>query len=138
MTIDNLATTMLLRELGDLGDDSNIGSALSAVLGKGSEMDLGGIVDSMKSAGGPLRSVAESWLGEGAHDAISVYQLESVLGMAKMKEFSERTGIDRGLARKALSQVIPKLVDAASSGGNLLDTADEAGLRNNLARTLLR
>jgi len=112
-------------------------SALSNLLPtKNGELDLGSIVSMFQGNGG-LASLAASWLGDGANSSLSPSSLLSMLGDSKVKEFSSSLGIAPEQASSGLSDMIPELIDKASSGGSLKSDIGSA-LISGLAGKLFR
>jgi uncharacterized protein YidB (DUF937 family) len=101
----------------DIGD---IASALSGVLG-GDSADGNGnnisslvsLVSSLSDSG--LKDVVNSWLGDGENEPIDADSVSNVLGEDKINQFAEQLGISPESASKALADVLPSIVDKASS-----------------------
>lgn len=110
------------------GSESNAGSdtiatALSSLLGDGQgNMDLAGLASKMASSG-DLGSVVSSWLGDGANSSISADDILGLLGENQIADFSKQLGMGTESAASSLADVLPQLMDQASSGGSLLDAA---------------
>lgn len=105
---------------GDGGlDMSAMQSALGGLIGDGDKLDLAGLVSSMQ--GGGMSSLLESWLGDGANSPVSAQQIGDILGSEKIASFASSLNIDTDSARAGLAEVLPEIVDKASSGGSLLD-----------------
>ncbi len=123
---------------GQLGSNANTGNAASALTGLlgGSDgnLDLGSVVGQLN--GGGLASLAASWLGDGANDAISAGDIVNLFPAEKLNSFAQALGIDQPEAVNALSQALPRIIDAMSSGGNLLDAAGGAGGLMDMAKKL--
>jgi uncharacterized protein YidB (DUF937 family) len=108
----------------DIGD---IASALGSILGGNDQeggLDLGSIVSAFAQGG--LSDVVSSWLGDGENAPIDPDTISNVLGDEKISEFAEKLGISPESASKALADVLPAIVDKASSEdsnivGDLLD-----------------
>lgn len=110
---------------GSSGLDLNaLQSALGGVIGEGDKLDLAGLVSNMQSGG--LGSILESWLGDGSNNPVSPEQIGELLGSDKIASFAASLNIDPDSARAGLSQVLPEIVDKASSGGSLLDVVGGA------------
>jgi len=123
-----LAMDMFQSKLGAQGKDLDIGalqSGLLSLLGDGSNINIAELVS--KFSGGDLASLASSWLGDGANQALSVDSLTSVLGSDKLKAFASAINVNPASANQALADTIPALIDQSSSGGNLLDSVGGAG-----------
>jgi len=109
----------------DVGD---IASALGGILGGSNSqeggLDLGSIVSSFAQGG--LGDVVSSWLGDGENAPVDPDTISNVLGEDKINQFAEQLGIPPESASKALADVLPSIVDKASSEdsnlvGDLLD-----------------
>lgn len=112
---------------GNAGSGLDIGSvvaALSGLAGGGGGgnqgFDIGSLLSKMDSGG--LGSMAKSWLGDGANDAISPNQVTDMLGADKLSQFASQLGISQEEAAGGLSDALPHMVDKGSSGGSLLDS----------------
>ena len=108
---------------GDAGSNLNIEtlkSALSGLAGSGKGFDINSLLDGLKSGG--LADIAQSWLGDGANQAISPEQIGTVVSQDKLADFASKLGISLQEAQGGLSEALPQMVDKASSGGSLLDS----------------
>lgn len=113
------------QQSGDAGSNLDLGSltsALAGLTGGGGSggFDLGSLLSNMDSGG--LGAVAQSWLGDGANDAISPGQVTDMLGADKISAFASGLGLSNDEAAGGLSDALPHMVDKASSGGSLLDS----------------
>ena len=133
MDIMNLAKGMLAQKLG--GNSDAMGGVLNSLIGGGDSADIGGLVAGLKSKG--LGSVAESWLGDGANEAISAEQLKDVIGGDKISEAAAQLGTDEGSLLDGLKDALPQMVDKASSGGSLLDSVGGIGGLAGMAKKFL-
>ena len=86
----------------------------------GQGIDLGSLVGNLQNSG--LGELAASWLGDGANDAISTSQIESIFGSDKLAQAAQQLGADQGDLLKGLQDMLPQVVDKSSSGGSLLDS----------------
>ena len=77
------------------------------------------------------------WLGDGANSAISAESILGVLGENSVSSFASSLGTDTGTAAAGLAEVLPQLMDKASSGGSLLDAAGGVGGLMNAAKSFL-
>lgn len=129
MDIMKLASQMLASKLG--GSAGNDGQQVESVIGdllgsaKSGGLDLGDLVGNLKNSG--LGDVAESWLGDGANEKISRSQIEDLLGSDKVKQAASKLGTDQNDLLRGLQDMLPKMVDKSSSGGNLLDSVGGLG-----------
>ena len=102
-------------------------SALSDLLGDGQgNIDLAGLASKMASSG-ELGNIVSSWLGDGANGAISAESILGLLGDSEVANFASKIGTEKGVAASGLADLIPQLMDQASSGGNLLEAAGGLG-----------
>ena len=122
MDLKNLATQFLNNKLGSDVDASQAGSALEGLLGGGG---IGDLVGKLKDSG--LAEQAQSWLGDGENAAVSAAQITEALDVEQIKGFADKLGIDQGNAAETISNLLPGLVDKASSGGDLLENVGGLG-----------
>lgn len=126
MDVLQTGAALLSEKLGIDIDPAAISSALAGLLGDGSgSIDLAGLVGKMTS-NGDLGSIVSSWLGDGANAAISPDSIASLFGSDKLSAFAAQLGVDSAAAADGLADVLPQLLDKASSGGSLLDMAGGA------------
>ena len=126
MDIMELGASLLKDKLGDVaGGPEKIKEALSGLVGEGSKLDIGGLLKGMQEGG--LADVAKSWLGDGENAGISADQVQNLIGADKIKEVAASLGTNAGSLLESLKDALPKLVDKASSGGNLLDSLGGLG-----------
>ena len=122
MDIKQLAVQMLMSKMGGAGDSAAAESALDEVIGRGKEFDIGDVVAQFTGAGGELADKAQSWLGDGANQALSADQVQDVIGGDKIEAFASKLGVSPEEATSGLSELLPQLVDKSSRGGELLDS----------------
>ena len=123
MDITQIGAQLLNENLGLDIDPQTIQSALSSLLGDGSgNIDLAALAGQF-AAGGGLGDVVNSWLGDGTNSPISAETINNVLGSDKVADFAGQLGTDSGSAAGGLADMLPQLIDQASSGGSLLDSA---------------
>jgi len=105
--------------LGDkLGDNaSGMMEALSG-LTSGEGLDLAGIKD--KLAAGGMGDQVESWMGDGENQEVSADQVKNALGEDGVNQVAEKLGVDADTAASQLKDILPSLMDKASSGGDLM------------------
>ena len=136
MDILKMGAEMLTQKLGSSVGTDGMMAALSGLLGDGKGgIDLAGLASKMM-ASGDLASLAKSWLGDGANQKMSPASLMSVLGENKIADFAGKVGVDTTTAANGLSDVLPSLMDKASSGGSLLDSVGGAGGLLGMAKKL--
>jgi uncharacterized protein YidB (DUF937 family) len=137
MDIIQLGAQLLSEKLGLQIDPASLQSALTNLLGNGQgTLDLAGLAEKM-AASGQLGNILNSWLGDGANAAISPESIQSLLGSQQVSEFASRIGTSSQTAAAGLAEVIPQIMDRASSGGNLLASAGGIGGLMNAAKSFL-
>jgi len=105
---DDDSTTSL-----DLGD---ITSALGSILGNSDGeggVDIASIVSNFAQNG--LSDIVSSWLGDGDNAPVDANTLSNILGEDKISQFAEQLGISTESASKALADVLPSIIDKATS-----------------------
>ena len=123
MEISEIGAQLLSENLGLDVDANTIATALSGLLGDGQGgIDLAGLANKM-TQNGDLGSLVSSWLGDGANGAISADSLTGLLGEGGVASFAQSVGIDPANAAQGLADMLPQVMDQASSGGSLLDAA---------------
>jgi len=137
MEIIELGAKLLNENLGLQVDPNTIANALSSLLGDGQgNLDLAGLVSRM-TQNGQLGALVSSWLGDGANSAISAENLTGLLGEGGIADFANSIGTDPGSAAQGLADVIPQMMDKASSGGSLLESAGGLGGLMDAAKSFL-
>ncbi len=69
-----------------------------------------------------LGAIVGSWLGQGENKSISTEDITTLLGSDKVSEFASSLGLSQESAQNALAEVIPQIVDKATSGeGGIMD-----------------
>lgn len=137
MDILQVGAQLLSERLGLQIDPDSMADALSSLLGDGQgNLDLAGLASKMASNGG-LESVVSSWLGDGSNSPISADSILGLLGDAEVANFAGRLGTDTDSAAAGLADVLPQIMDKASSGGNLLDSVGGVGGLMNAAKSFL-
>ena len=136
MDILKMGAEMLMQKLGSSVDLDTMTSALSGLLGDGEGgVDLAGLASKMMSSG-DLSSMVTSWLGDGDNKSISANSLMSLLGENRIADFAGKVGVDTSTAASGLSDVLPTMIDKASSGGSLLDSVGGADSLLGMAKKL--
>ena len=126
MDIVKMGAEMLMQKFGSSVDIDTMKSALVGLLGDGEGgVDLAGLASKMMSSG-DLGTMVTSWLGDGENKSISADSLMSLLGDNKIADFAGKVGVDTSTAASGLSDVLPTMIDKASSGGSLLDSFGDA------------
>ena len=121
MDLMQIGAQLLQSKLGSNVQTGDIASALSGLFG-GDNLDIGSLISKVQGSGG-LASMASSWLGDGANEAMSGNQVMELFGKDKVSEFASKLNVDEGTASNGLADMIPQLIDKASSGGSLLESA---------------
>lgn len=136
MDLMKLGQQLLGDKLGSNG--GGLMSALSSLSGSGgsNSLDLAGLVNSLQSGG--LGTQVQSWLGDGENQAVSSDQLRSALGQQRVNEAASSMGTDEMTALDQLRQVLPSLLDNASSGGSLNGQAGGMSGAMNMAKGLFK
>ncbi|MDT8364671.1 MAG: YidB family protein [Nitrosomonas sp.] len=99
---------------------TEISSALTSLFSDNQgKLGLTSLVSNMK--GGDLRSLAESWLGDGPNKAVETSQIAQIFGNDKIAAFAKQLGISQDEAATSLTEAVPVVVDKSSRGGALLD-----------------
>lgn len=121
MNIIEMGASLLSQKLGIDIDPNAVASALNGLLANSQgELDLAGLAGKMASSG-DLSAIVGSWLGDGANAPISAESLASIFGSDKIAGFASQLGIDSSTAANGLAEVLPQMMDKASSGGSLLN-----------------
>ena len=137
MDLIQIGAQLLSDKLGLKVDAATIQSALSSLMGDGQGgLDLQGLVGQLSSSG-DLGNLVQSWLGDGGNLPISADQIAGFFGSDKMSAFAGAIGTDAGSAAGGLADVVPQLLDKASSGGNLLEMAGGADGLMGMAKSFL-
>ena len=143
MDLMKLGTTLLMNKLSGGADAGGLTNVLGSLLG-GSDgdsaggLDLGSLVGKMMSGdtSDSFTRMAQSWLGDGDNESISVDQVKELFGEEKITEAASQLGEDGSSFAETLSQVLPDLVDKGSSGGSLLDSVGGLDGVMNMAKKL--
>jgi uncharacterized protein YidB (DUF937 family) len=136
MDIIALATKLLNDKLGLSLDSATVSSALTQLIGDGQGgIDLAGLAAKMGQSG-ELGALLGSWLGDGANASISPDTITSLFGQGDLSKFAGQLGVNPETATRGLADVLPKLMDQASSGGNLLDSVGGVGGLMGAAKSL--
>jgi uncharacterized protein YidB (DUF937 family) len=126
VNITETAAQLLSKTLGLSVDAETIASGLKSLLGEnGDNIDLAGIASRMASNGN-LGGILESWLGDGGNASIGADDILALFGEDKLGDFASKVGTDTQSAASGLADVLPQVMDKASSGGSLLDSVGGA------------
>lgn len=127
MDLMQLGTQLLSENLGLQVDANTVSSALSGLLGDGQgNVDFASLATKIASSG-ELGNVLNSWLGDGANQAISPDSILSLLGNSNVADFASKVGTDSTTAASGLADMLPQVMDKASSGGSLLESVGGLG-----------
>lgn len=136
MDLAKLGKDLLASKLGDAGA-GGLMESLSKLTGGGEgNLDLGELVGQLQSGG--LGEQVQSWLGDGDNAEVSAEQLTDALGADKIADVASGLGCDAGEAANQLKDLLPGLMDKASSGGNLLEQFGGASSALDLAKSLFK
>ena len=123
MDLIQLGAQLLSENLGIQLDTETVSSALSGLLGDGQgNVDLAALASKM-AASGELGGILNSWLGDGGNSPITADSIMGLLGNSNVADFAGKLGTDADTAASGLADVLPQLMDKASSGGSLLESA---------------
>ncbi|MEJ2531831.1 MAG: YidB family protein [Halioglobus sp.] len=136
MDLLELGAKLLSQQANVAAENDTMKSALASVLGDGQGLDLAGVASKMAQSG-ELKSLLDSWLGDGANAAISSDTVRNLLGDGSVADFASKLGIDQDRAAQTLSAVLPQIMDKASSGGSLRDSAGGLSGLMNAAKSFL-
>jgi uncharacterized protein YidB (DUF937 family) len=118
MNLMEMAAKMLGERLG-VEPESTI-AGLSALFGSADGgLDIARLMELVQQAG--LGDALASWLGDGGNMAIDAAAVTESLGASEVAAAADSMGVSSDALAGGLSDVIPRLVDQASSGGSLLD-----------------
>ena len=97
-------------------DTDKITGALGSIFGgnnEGGGLDMGSIISNVTN--GNLGETIGSWIGNGENAPIDTDQVTELLGSEKIEAFAQELGVSVDSAKQALSDVLPNLVDKATS-----------------------
>ncbi len=106
-------------------DTNTIMSALSGLTGSSSSggLDIGEIIGNLTNSGdGNVMNMVQSWLGDGDNEAVSADTVSQMFDSNKLSKFASTLNLSEEEAVGGLQDVLPQLIDKASSGGSLLDS----------------
>jgi uncharacterized protein YidB (DUF937 family) len=101
-------------------DASALISALSGLTSSSGGLDINNLIGAMQSGG--LEDILQSWLGDGENAAISGNQINDIIGSEEISAFASQLGLSQDEATGGLQDALPRMVDNASIGGNLLES----------------
>ena len=127
MDIIALGTQLVKDKFGIDVDAQVITNALEGLLGDQSgSINVQELISQFMANGG-LQNMVTSWLGDGQNDGISIEQVTDFFGSEKIASFAAQLGVGEESAAEGLTDIVPQLIDKASSGGSLLDGLGDAG-----------
>lgn len=134
MDLAKLGKDLLAEKLGGAGA-GGLMESLSKLTGGGEgALDLGELAGKLQSGG--LGEQVQSWLGDGENAAVSADELTNALGADKVAEVASSMGVEAGEAANQLTDLLPGLMDKASSGGSLLEQFGGASNALEMAKNL--
>ena len=138
MDLLEFGAQQLSQKLGLQVDADTLQSSLSSLLGgaKG-DIDFAGLASKM-AANGDFANILESWLGDGGNQAISADSIQKLLGSDEVANFANQVGTRPEAAASGLSEVLPQIMDKASSGGELLASVGGVAGLMDAAKSFLR
>ena len=120
MDLIEMGTQLLTEQLGIDVDAQTVRSALDGLMGDGhGQLDINGLIS--KFSGGDIAGLLGSWLGDGANQTLSADTVGQLFGQENLSQFAGKVGVSTESAAGGLADVIPQLIDQASSGGALLE-----------------
>lgn len=133
MNLMEMAVGLLSDKLGI--DSENAMSGLQGLFGgDGEGLDIASLLGNLQQGG--LGDIVSSWLGDGANMGIDSSSLQNAFGAEKIDAAAQTMGIESSSLLGGLTDVIPQLVDKASSGGSLLDSVGGLGGVADIAKKL--
>lgn len=130
MDLMNLAARLLGERLGI--EPGNAMQGLQGLFGGDGGFDIASLVGTLQQGG--LGDVVSSWLGDGQNMAVDPASIQSSLGADKIAAAADTMGVSSESLTGGLSEVIPKLIDQASSGGSLLQSVGGLGGMADMAK----
>lgn len=97
--------------IGPLLQQLQAGGGLQDILGKLQQAGMGGQVD--------------SWLGQGANEAVDPAALGDVLGSGQVDAIAAESGLSQAEVQNGLSEILPGLVNKLSPSGSLPASTDD-------------
>ncbi len=121
MDLMELGAQLLTDTLGVSVEPQTLRNALDGLMGDGQgQLDIEGLISKF-SGGGDIAGLLGSWLGDGANQALSADTVGQLFGQENLSQFAGKVGVSSEEAAGGLAEVIPQLIDQASSGGALLE-----------------
>ena len=85
-----------------------------------------------------LGNVAQSWIGNGANQAITPSQVEQVLSSSQLSELAAKSGLPPDQLKSGIASILPHLVNSLSPNGSLPEAAQVQGAVGQLQQVTRR
>ncbi len=136
MNLLNTAVELFMAHAGGAAagaDKQSIQNALQNLLptNQAGEINLSGLVDKLNTP--ELGAQVSSWLGDGPNQAVTPAALSSALGEMNIGQMAAQLGISQDVIAQGLTQLLPKLIDQSSSGGQILESLLGSGKLEDIA-----
>ena len=102
---------------GTEGEQGGLTSNIMKMLTDQQAGGLSGLVKSFEEKG--LNDVIGSWIGTGENKAITPDQLQHGLGLERLKQLAEGSGLSVDDVKAKLAEVLPGLIDKLTPEGKL-------------------
>lgn len=132
MDLLSIGKQLLGAKLGSNGQ--GVMEAVKGLTG-GEGLNLQGLAGLLQQNG--LSEQVQSWLGDGENQEVSAEQVEQALGKENLEQAAEKMGVESGEAAASLKDILPELLNNASSGGSITDKFSDVGGLINAAKSLL-
>lgn len=124
MKLIDIAVELFTRQLGGSQSLSSsvVKTALDTLMGDGKGgINLQNIISRLGDNG--LATLASSWLGNNENANIGTDDIVTLFGGKKIAQFASLLNLSEQEATNGLAEMLPKLVDRASSNGELLESS---------------
>jgi uncharacterized protein YidB (DUF937 family) len=117
-----------------------LGTLLPAILGMlggqggTNQTGLHQIVNTMQANG--LGNVAQSWIGNGASQAITPAQVEQVLSSSQLSELAAKSGLPPDQLKSNIAAILPHLVSGLSPSGSVPEPVQVQGMVSQMQQAL--
>lgn len=109
--------------LGQSGGKDVMSQLSTMLTGKGGDgLGLSRLIEQFKGAG--LGDKADSWVGTGENQDLSLDEVEKAIGRDRLAEMSKQTGESVGGLKSDLSKMIPSVVDKLTPDGKMPSPGD--------------
>lgn len=102
---------------GEGGENAGLMSHALELVNNPATGGLEGLVQQFHANG--LGSVVNSWIGNGANQAISADQIQKVLGQERINAIASKFGMSPEDASAKMAQVLPSVIDKLTPHGNI-------------------